>query len=86
MSASLAAEGKGRGSGEGVDVGGGATGAEGVAATSMLEELDSDQVKGRMLTMAGLFEIWKGDEVRLTPVWSCFPPVCRAKLDSKEFS
>ena len=37
----------------------------GVASSSMSEELDLDQVKGRMLTMAGLFDIWRNDEVRL---------------------
>lgn len=38
-----------------------ASGAVGGAASHSLEELDLDQVKGRMLTMAGLFEIWRND-------------------------
>lgn len=32
-----------------------------VGGVPFREELDLDQVKGRMLTMAGLFEIWKND-------------------------
>ena len=68
LSASLAAEEKGRGGGEKVEEGTGSdaereTGTGPVAGTTMSEELDLDQVKGRMLTMAGLFEIWKGEEV-----------------------
>ena len=38
-----------------------ASGAVGGAASRDCEELDLDQVKGRMLTMAGLFEIWRND-------------------------
>ena len=44
----------------GVASGGTVGGGGGGGATSS-EELDLDQVKGRMLTMAGLFEIWKND-------------------------
>ena len=36
---------------------------ESVAGSLKNEELDLDQVKGRMLTMAGLFEIWTSDQV-----------------------
>jgi hypothetical protein len=45
---------------ESVGVASGAAGGGG-AASRGCEELDLDQVKGRMLTMAGLFEIWKND-------------------------
>lgn len=64
------------GGGVGGDVGGGGEGGDGdigerrggLAATQTtvaLDPLDIDQVKGRMLTMAGLFDIWSGDEVRM---------------------
>ena len=43
---------------KGMSVTSGAVAGGGVASR---EELDLDQVKGRMLTMAGLFEIWKND-------------------------
>ena len=43
---------------KGMGVTSGAVAGGGVASC---EELDLDQVKGRMLTMAGLFEIWKND-------------------------
>lgn len=45
---------------EGVCVASGAVGGGGVASRDH-KELDLDQVKGRMLTMAGLFEIWRND-------------------------
>ena len=45
---------------EGVGVTSGAVGG-GEAASCSHKELDLDQVKGRMLTMAGLFEIWRND-------------------------
>lgn len=53
--------------GEGTEVCAG-TGGErdavgGEVSTSTSEELDLDQVKGRMLTMAGLFEIWRNSDV-----------------------
>lgn len=47
---------------EEVGVVSGAVGGGGGAVSSRgHEELDLDQVKGRMLTMAGLFEIWRND-------------------------
>ena len=45
---------------------GGEGGGIGLASSQQTSaELDLDQVKGRMLTMAGLFDIWNGDEVSL---------------------
>ena len=71
LSATLVAEEKGCGRDEKVEEGTGSdagreTGAGGVAGTTMSEKLDLDQVKGRMLTMAGLFDIWKGEVSQCT--------------------
>ena len=61
----------------------GKTAEGGVASTSMSEELDLDQVKGRMLTMAGLFDIWRSDEV----IWRMWPAVhCGWSLGMRPFS
>ena len=76
LSASLVVEEKGCGGDEKAEEGAGAdagceTDAGAVGSTMTSEELDLDQVKGRMLTMAGLFEIWKGEEVRESVCQSC---------------
>lgn len=49
------------------------------------EELDLDQVKGRMLTMAGLFEIWQND-IEVCSIhwsWCVLTMVCESLYSGK---